>query len=74
MSSIKRPLQRTRTNNEEKVQALMASIEADGLKEPIDVLDVDGKYYGFSGAPCLYCAKSKRTCHAPTSIDHITSP
>ena len=61
MSSIKRPLQRTRTNNEEKVQALMASIEADGLKEPIDVLEVDGKYYGFSGATCLKMCENPLT-------------
>jgi uncharacterized ParB-like nuclease family protein len=27
----------------------MASIAADGLREPIDVLDVDGIYWGFNG-------------------------
>jgi sulfiredoxin len=27
----------------------MASIEAEGLREPIDVLEVEGEYYGFSG-------------------------
>jgi len=25
------------------------SIQAEGLREPIDVLEVDGEYYGFSG-------------------------
>jgi len=27
----------------------MASISEIGLQEPIDVLEVDGQYYGFSG-------------------------
>lgn len=46
---IRRPLGRTRSNDQEKVQALMQSIQEIGLKEPIDILEVDGKYYGFSG-------------------------
>mmetsp|Transcript_21290 Transcript_21290/g.64057 ORF Transcript_21290/g.64057 Transcript_21290/m.64057 type:complete len:152 (+) Transcript_21290:100-555(+) len=49
LAVIRRPLQRTRSNNQEKVQALMESISERGLMEPIDVLEVDGKYYGFSG-------------------------
>lgn len=49
ISSISRPLQRTRSNSSEKVVALMESIKEVGLQEPIDVLLVDGKYYGFSG-------------------------
>jgi sulfiredoxin len=44
---IQRPLYRQ--NDQAKVQALMASIQEIGLQEPIDVLEVDGKYYGFSG-------------------------
>jgi len=44
---IQRPL--PRRNNPDKVQALMDSIQAIGLQEPIDVLEVDGRYYGFSG-------------------------
>lgn len=44
---IQRPL--FRQNDQTKVQALMASIQEIGLQEPIDVLEVDGKYYGFSG-------------------------
>ncbi|GAB4369627.1 MAG: sulfiredoxin [Elainellaceae cyanobacterium] len=44
---INRPL--FRQNDQEKVKALMESIQEIGLQEPIDVLEVDGKYYGFSG-------------------------
>jgi sulfiredoxin len=44
---IHRPLYRQ--NDPEKVKALMASIQEIGLQEPIDILEVDGKYYGFSG-------------------------
>ena len=39
----------------------MLSIEEVGLKEPIDVLEVEGKYYGFSG-----CHRYEvRPCRAP---------
>ncbi|NJR66300.1 MAG: ParB N-terminal domain-containing protein [Leptolyngbyaceae cyanobacterium CRU_2_3] len=44
---IRRPL--FRQNDPAKVTALMESIQAIGLQEPIDVLEVDGQYYGFSG-------------------------
>ena len=47
ISQIRRPL--FRQNNQEKVKHLMASISEIGLQEPIDVLEVDGQYYGFSG-------------------------
>lgn len=47
LSQIRRPL--PRENDSQKVQALMESIEREGLHEPIDVLEVDGAYYGFSG-------------------------
>ncbi len=47
MREIQRPL--FRQNDQEKVKNLMASIQEIGLQEPIDVLEVDGKYYGFSG-------------------------
>ncbi|MBO9999509.1 MAG: ParB N-terminal domain-containing protein [Cyanobacteria bacterium SID2] len=47
IDKIRRPL--PRTNDSEKVKALMASIQEIGLQEPIDVLEVDGEYYGFSG-------------------------
>jgi sulfiredoxin len=47
LNQIKRPL--PRTNDPQKVQALMESIAAIGQQEPIDVLEVEGLYYGFSG-------------------------
>jgi len=49
VAEIRRPLARTRSNNAAKVEALMESIQQHGLKQPIDVLEVDGKVYGFSG-------------------------
>lgn len=45
--AIRRPLYRQ--NDADKVQRLMASISKIGLQEPIDVLEVEGQYYGFSG-------------------------
>lgn len=47
LNLIKRPL--PRKNDAEKVEALMKSIAEIGQQEPIDVLEVDGEYYGFSG-------------------------
>lgn len=47
LDQIHRPLYRQ--NDPEKVQALMESIQSIGLQEPIDVLEVEGNYYGFSG-------------------------
>ncbi|HIK16503.1 MAG TPA: ParB N-terminal domain-containing protein [Leptolyngbyaceae cyanobacterium M33_DOE_097] len=44
---IRRPLYRQ--NDAAKVAALMESIQVIGLQEPIDILEVDGEYYGFSG-------------------------
>jgi uncharacterized ParB-like nuclease family protein len=44
---IRRPL--PRQTDKEKVAALMVSIAQEGLREPIDVLEVEGRYYGFSG-------------------------
>ncbi|CAL1402427.1 unnamed protein product [Linum trigynum] len=49
LDQIKRPLMRTRANDPNKVQELMQSIQQIGLQVPIDVLEVDGVYYGFSG-------------------------
>lgn len=49
LTQIIRPFEKTRSNNEEKVEALMESITEIGLQEPIDVLEVEGKFYGFSG-------------------------
>jgi sulfiredoxin len=47
LKSIRRPL--PRATDPEKVRSLMESIRAIGLQEPIEVLEVDGRYYGFSG-------------------------
>lgn len=47
IQAIRRPLYRQ--NDQEKVQSLMDSIAQIGLQEPIDVLEVEGQYYGFSG-------------------------
>ncbi|XP_020095119.1 sulfiredoxin, chloroplastic/mitochondrial-like [Ananas comosus] len=49
LEQIRRPLMRTRANDPAKVCQLMDSIRQIGLQEPIDVLEVDGVYYGFSG-------------------------
>lgn len=47
VNAIRRPL--PRQTDPQKVERLMASIQEIGLQEPIDVLEVDGQYYGFSG-------------------------
>ncbi|NJL65463.1 MAG: ParB N-terminal domain-containing protein [Methylacidiphilales bacterium] len=47
LNEIRRPL--PRENDQEKVKALMASIAEIGQQEPIDILEVEGRYYGFSG-------------------------
>ena len=47
LQKIHRPL--LRQNDPNKVVALMESIQEIGQQEPIDVLEVDGQYYGFSG-------------------------
>lgn len=47
LNQIKRPL--PRKNDPDKVKMLMESIASIGQQEPIDVLEVEGQYYGFSG-------------------------
>lgn len=47
LNQIRRPL--PRQNDPKKVEALMESIREIGQQEPIDVLEVEGQYYGFSG-------------------------
>lgn len=47
IAKIRRPLYRQ--NDANKVEDLMQSIAEIGLQEPIDVLEVEGEYYGFSG-------------------------
>ncbi|HAC63222.1 MAG TPA: chromosome partitioning protein ParB [Cyanothece sp. UBA12306] len=70
---IRRPLPKQTDPN--KVMALMDSIAQEGLKEPIDVLEVEGNYYGFSGCH-RYEAHQRlgketikcRVRHAPLSV------
>ncbi len=57
IQQIRRPL--PRQNDPAKVAALMESINEIGQQEPIDVLEVDGQYYGFSG------------CHRTQSLSAI---
>ncbi|MGL4498716.1 MAG: ParB N-terminal domain-containing protein [Planktothrix sp.] len=47
IGQIRRPL--PRQTDQAKVELLMQSIREIGLQEPIDVLEVEGEYYGFSG-------------------------
>ena len=47
LASIRRPLERAL--DEVKVALLMESIAAEGQKEPIDVLEVEGQLWGFNG-------------------------
>ncbi len=47
LTEIHRPLYRQ--NDQGKVAALMQSIRDVGLQEPIEILEVEGRYYGFSG-------------------------
>ena len=47
LRQIHRPL--IRQTDPTKVDALVESIRSIGQQEPIDVLEVDGQYYGFSG-------------------------
>jgi uncharacterized ParB-like nuclease family protein len=46
VSAIRRPLAGVRSNDQKKVEDLKASIKEIGLQVPIDVLEVDGVYYG----------------------------
>ncbi|MGB5637437.1 MAG: sulfiredoxin [Waterburya sp.] len=47
VKQIHRPL--PRQTDQSKVKQLAQSIAEEGLHEPIDVLEVEGQYYGFSG-------------------------
>jgi hypothetical protein len=64
-----RPLhQQPRQTDPEKVNQLMQSIAEEGLREPIDVLEVDGKYYGFSGCH-RFAAHRKFGSETPSFYD-----
>ncbi|ONI11557.1 hypothetical protein PRUPE_4G113200 [Prunus persica] len=54
LDKIRRPLMRTRANDPIKVQELMDSISEIGLQTPIDVLEVEGVYYGITSADFLW--------------------
>ncbi|NJK28438.1 MAG: ParB N-terminal domain-containing protein [Coleofasciculaceae cyanobacterium SM2_3_26] len=47
LDAIRRPL--PRCNDPHKVAVLMESIREIGLQKPIEVLEVEGEYYNFSG-------------------------
>jgi sulfiredoxin len=47
LAAIRRPLERVL--DEAKVAVLMESIAAEGLREPIDLLEVEGQLWGFNG-------------------------
>ena len=47
LEEIRRPL--PRQTDPVKVKQLAQSIDREGLREPIDVLEVENNYYGFSG-------------------------
>lgn len=73
LSLIHRPLQRQ--TDQAKVATLMESIQDIGQQEPIDVLEVDGQYYGFSGChrfeACQRLGKETIRCRvrrAPRSV------
>ncbi|KAL6898005.1 hypothetical protein ACP4OV_006601 [Aristida adscensionis] len=70
LDRIRRPLMRTRANDPAKVQELMDSIRVIGLQVPIDVLEVDGVYYG-----TLFWMPPLRGTPAPRSTNHpLQSP
>lgn len=73
IQQIRRPL--LRQNDPAKVAVLMESIREVGLQEPIEVLEVDGQYYGFSGChrfeACSRLGHSTILCNvrrAPKSV------
>lgn len=47
LPAIRRPL--SCHHDPAKLEELMVSISAIGLQEPIEVLEVEGEFYGFSG-------------------------
>lgn len=73
LSDIRRPL--IRQTDPAKVESLMKSIQEIGQQEPIDILEVEGKYYGFSGChryeACQKLGKETVLCRirkAPASV------
>ncbi|MFB2833715.1 ParB N-terminal domain-containing protein [Floridanema evergladense] len=73
LKDIRRPL--IRQTDPAKVENLMKSIQEIGQQEPIDILEVEGKYYGFSGChryeACQKLGKETILCrirNAPASV------
>lgn len=73
LKDIRRPL--IRQTDPAKVENLMKSIQEIGQQEPIDILEVEGKYYGFSGChryeACQKLGKETILCRirkAPASV------
>lgn len=73
LTDIYRPL--IRQTDPAKVETLMKSIQEIGQQEPIDILEVEGKYYGFSGChryeACQKLGKETVLCRirkAPRSV------
>jgi len=73
LTDIRRPL--IRQTDPAKVESLMKSIQEIGQQEPIDILEVEGKYYGFSGChryeACQKLGKETVLCRirkAPASV------
>jgi uncharacterized ParB-like nuclease family protein len=73
LKDIRRPL--IRQTDPAKVENLMKSIQEIGQLEPIDILEVEGKYYGFSGChryeACQKLGKETVICRirkAPASV------
>mmetsp|Transcript_4454 Transcript_4454/g.6902 ORF Transcript_4454/g.6902 Transcript_4454/m.6902 type:complete len:187 (+) Transcript_4454:21-581(+) len=75
LNVIIRPLRRIRENDQAKVAWLMESIAQIGQQDPIDILEVEGKFYGFNGChrfeaceklqlPFIWCKVRK----APRSV------
>ena len=62
LSDINRPHQSVL--DESKVDYLMQSIADVGLQEPIDLLEIDGKLYGFNGC-------HRYTAHKRLGLTHI---
>lgn len=58
----------------EKVQWLMDSIAEIGLQVPIDVLEVDGQYYGFSGCHRYEVRRLLQIIASPASMQPSTPP
>jgi uncharacterized ParB-like nuclease family protein len=73
LRAIRRPLRRE--TDPVKVEKLMTSIQEIGQQEPIDILEVNGQYYGFSGChryeACLRLGKETIRCRIRRAPDSV---